>query len=141
MWTAAIAFVLVCGYHYIDNHQPSKIELKKANGWVAYFQVALKGCQFVVYGTTFSLIIEILIYLSMYIINIPSYMGLNYSPFSYAYDFNKFQFAQVSSFFWLSSIFTVLFSISQSSEAKRNNNLEYKLKEIKNLYKNKPLST
>ncbi|PHM47201.1 hypothetical protein [Xenorhabdus miraniensis] len=133
MWPVFITFVLICGYKYIDSDIPSKIELQKAQGWNAYFQVALKGGEFLIAGFIMAVFIDALLYLAMYIMNIPSYLGAKYTQFTFATDLNGFRYATASFFSWIVAISTVLMSIGQASTAKnRSENYKYRIKAIRN---------
>ncbi|PHM69520.1 hypothetical protein [Xenorhabdus sp. KJ12.1] len=132
MWPVFITFVLICGYKYIDSDIQSKIELQKAQGWNAYFQVALKGGEFLIAGFVMAVFIEILLYLAMFIMNVPTYLGAAYMQFTFATDLNGFRYATASFFSWIVVVSTVLMSIGQASIAKnRSENYEYKIKAIK----------
>lgn len=142
MWPVVVAFILVCGYKYIDNHKPSKFELKKSNGWVAYFQVALKGSEFFITGFLVAISFEFILYLSMFIVNIPAYLGAKYSKFTYANDLNLYRFATFSFFSWLVAGLTILFSVSQAAEATKKSKLpENQLKEVRDLCKKHPINS
>lgn len=119
MWTVVVAFILICGYNYINSHIPSKIELQKAQGWNAYFQVALKGCEFFLGGVCCAVLLEIILYSLMFILNILNYLGIDYEPFTFANDINNYRLWTISFFSWMVSIFSVLVSIGQASEAKK----------------------
>ncbi|MER2472862.1 hypothetical protein [Photorhabdus laumondii] len=133
MWPVFITFVLICGYKYIDSDIPSKIELQKAQGWNAYFQVALKGGEFLIAGFVMAVFINVLLYLAMYIMNVPAYLGAKYTQFTFATDLNGLRYATASFFSWIVVISTVLMSISQASIAKnRSENYAYRIKAIRN---------
>ncbi|WP_072061424.1 hypothetical protein [Xenorhabdus khoisanae] len=128
-----ITFVLICVYKYIDSDIPSKIELQKTQGWNAYFQVALNGGEFLISGFVMALFIEILLYLAMYIMNVPAYLGVEYIHFTFATDLNGFRYATASFFSWVVVASTILMSIGQASIAKnRSEHYDYKIKAIKN---------
>ena len=119
MWSVMVAFILICGYKYIDSHVPSKLELQKAQGWNAYFQVALKGCEFFIVGFIFASLLELILYSSMLFLNIPFYLGTNYKPFTFATDINNYRLWTISFFSWFVYLFVILFSVVQASEAKK----------------------
>lgn len=134
MWPIVVIFVLVCGYHYINSDIPSKSELKKAQGWNAYFQVALKGSEFLIGGAVLAIAIQVVFYGAMLILNLLYYMGIDYSKFTFADDLNNWRFITFSYFSWLVAICTILICIGQASEAKkRNNNLDLRFKLIEAL--------
>ncbi|OTQ79469.1 hypothetical protein B6D23_05395 [Gilliamella sp. N-W3] len=119
MWTVMVAFILICGYKYIDSHVPSKLELQKAQGWNAYFQVALKGCEFFVVGFIFASLLELFLYILMLFLNTPFYLGAKYEPFSFATDINNCRLWTISFFSWLVFLFSILVSVAQASKAKQ----------------------
>ncbi|WP_237388429.1 hypothetical protein [Xenorhabdus sp. Sc-CR9] len=128
MWPVFITFVLICGYNYINSDIESKIELQKAQGWNAYFQVALKGGEFLVAGFVVAVFIDILLYSLMYILNIPTYLGAKYTPFTFATYLNELRYATASFFSWIVVVSTVLISIGQASIVKnRTENYQYRI--------------
>ncbi|MBD2814870.1 hypothetical protein ID850_08850 [Xenorhabdus sp. Flor] len=132
MWPVFITFVLICGYKYIDSDIPSRIELQKAQGWNAYFQVALKGGEFLIAGFIMAVFINALLYLVMYLLNVPAYLGAKYTQFTFATDLNGFKYATASFFVWIVVISTVIMSVAQASIAKnRSENYEYRIKAIR----------
>ena len=73
MWAALIVIVLVCGYHYTNCHLPSRYRQSKAIGWNAYFDVALKGGEFLISGILIAALLVVVLYAGMSLWNIPAY--------------------------------------------------------------------
>ncbi|MBC0852643.1 hypothetical protein [Pantoea stewartii] len=120
MWAAIIVIVLVCGYHYTKCHLPSRYKQNKAVGWNAYFDVALKGSEFLFSGILIAALITVVIYLFMFFLNIPAYLFNIYLPFTFAYEFSKIRVFGLSSFSALAIAFTIIVSIGKASEATKN---------------------
>lgn len=120
MWAALIVIVLICGYHYTKCHLPSRYKQNKAVGWNAYFDVALKGSEFLFSGILISTSITAVIYLTMFFINIPAYLFDFYLPFTFAYDFSKLRVFGLSSFSALSIAFTIIVSVGKASEVTKH---------------------
>ncbi|WP_319940126.1 hypothetical protein [Xenorhabdus littoralis] len=94
--------------------------------------MALKGGEFLIAGFIMAVSIEILLYLVMYIMNAPIYLGAKYSHFTFTTDLNKFRYATASFFSWTVVIATIFMSIGQASIAKnRSENYKYRIKAIR----------
>lgn len=130
MWAALIVLVLVCGYHYTKCHLPSRYKQSKAVGWNAYFDVALKGGEFLLIGIATACIIIAFIYLGMFILNIPTYLFGWYSPFTFASTFFEMRLFGLSMFSILSMGCTILISVAKSSEATKHHKDPQKRKEM-----------
>lgn len=118
MWPVIIVFVLVLGYYYIDNDIESKHKFKKAQGWSAYFMVALKGSEFLMFGVAMTLGIEILLYLCMWLFNLLFVWG-DMSDFTFANDFNNTEVKSFNLFTLITVFFTFAVAISQTAEARK----------------------
>lgn len=118
MWPVIIVFVLVLGYLYIDSDIESKHKFKKAQGWSAYFMVALKGSEFLLYGFFVTIITQLLfLYIPMWVLNgIVSFFSEH--EFTFADDINNFRFKTISFFSWNVVFFTFIAAALESSEAK-----------------------
>lgn len=122
MWAALIVFVLVCGYHYTKCHLPSRYRQNKAVGWNAYFDVALKGGEFLISGILSAIVLSALLYIVMFAFNIFAYLGASYEKFTFASDFFDIRILGLSMFSALCLGATVIISIGQASQATKNNN-------------------
>lgn len=120
MWAALIIVVVICGYHYTKCHLPSRYKQSKAVGWNAYFDVALKGGEFLLSAILLTTFLFFLICLVMFIMNIPSYLSKWYSPFSFASDFIGVRIFGMSMFLAFTIIFTILVSAVKACEATKN---------------------
>lgn len=114
MWAALIVIVLVCGYHYTNCHLPSRYRQSKAIGWNAYFDVALKGGEFLISGILIAALLVVVLY----------------APFTFAHDFLKMQVFGLSMFPAMSIAFTIIVSIGKASEATKNHKDPQKRKAI-----------
>lgn len=110
MWAIVVVLILVCGHHYIDAHLPSQYKLKKSVGWNAYFLVAVKGFEFLILGAVAAGFLVAILYMTMWVFNVPSLFMKDYDKFTYATDLMEFRLSGFSfwSVLWLS--FTVLIS-------------------------------
>ncbi|MEE4407815.1 MULTISPECIES: hypothetical protein [unclassified Serratia (in: enterobacteria)] len=120
MWAALIVIVLVCGYHYTKCHLPSRYKQNKAVGWNAYFDVALKGGEFLISGILLACLIVILMFSAMIALNLLAYLGVPYEKFTFAKDLWSTRFFGLSMFSTLSLGCTVIMSIGQASQATKN---------------------
>lgn len=120
MWAALIIIVLVCGYHYTKCHLPSRYKQSKAVGWNAYFDVALKGGEFLISGILITALVICAIYSGMFVMNIPSYIFKLYTPFTFASDFMGLRVFGLSMKSAMAIAFTVMVSIGKASEATKN---------------------
>lgn len=135
MWPVIIVFVLVLGYYYIDSDIESKHNFKKAQGWSAYFQVALKGSEFLLSGIFLTVSIEVLLYASMYVLNIVFFWN-GAHVFTFADDLNNIRFKTFSFFSWSVAISTLLLAIGKVAEAKkRKHNPDLTSIELQKIYK------
>lgn len=114
MWAALIVIVLVCGYHYTNCHLPSRYRQSKAIGWNAYFDVALKGGEFLISGILIAALLVVILY----------------APFTFAHDFLKMRVFGLSMFSAMSIAFTIIVSIGKASEATKNHKDPQKRKAI-----------
>ncbi|EMF6669801.1 hypothetical protein RGI97_002828 [Serratia marcescens] len=130
MWAALIVIVLVCGYHYTKCHLPSRYKQNKAVGWNAYFDVALKGGEFLISGILLACVCVFLMFLLMFVLNILAYLGVPYQKFTFAHDLWKTRFFGMSMFSGLSLACTVFISIGQASQATKNSKDPQKRVEI-----------
>ncbi|VEA68484.1 Uncharacterised protein [Serratia rubidaea] len=120
MWAALIVIVLVCGYNYTKCHLPSRYKQNKAVGWNAYFDVALKGGEFLISGFLMACTLVVIIFSVMFVLNIPAYLGANYEKFSFANDLLRFRIFGLSAFSSLILGCTVIMSTLKASEAVKN---------------------
>lgn len=130
MWAALIVIVLVCGYHYTKCHLPSRYRQSKAIGWNAYFDVALKGGEFLISGVLIAAILVGILFVGMFIWNIPAYLFGWYTPFTFAHDLLKMRVFGLSMFSAMSIAFTIIVSIGKASEATKNHKDPQKRKAI-----------
>ncbi|CAM6775550.1 hypothetical protein ABUO68_000441 [Escherichia coli] len=130
MWAALIVIVLVCGYHYTNCHLPSRYRQSKAIGWNAYFDVALKGGEFLISGILIAALLVVVLYAGMSLWNIPAYLFGWYAPFTFAHDFLKMRVFGLSMFPAMSIAFTIIVSIGKASEATKNHKDPQKRKAI-----------
>jgi hypothetical protein len=119
MSAALVVVVLVCGYLYINSHIPSKILFKKSTGWQSYFQVALKGSIYLILSFMLLLIVWLAIFLSMVLLNLPFYLGLDTHQFTYAYDLWKFHIAGIGLPFVALVLTTVTLSLGESKQEEK----------------------
>lgn len=119
MWAAFIVCVLVCGYHYNKCHLPSRYKQNKATGWNAYFDVALKGGEFLISGILLAFIVWILLFIIMFAMNIPSYL-FSYTPFSFAHDLFDSRIFGLSMLSATCLSFTILVSVGKAATAKKS---------------------
>lgn len=121
MWAAIIVFVLLCGYHYTDVHLPSKYKLNKAVGWNAYFCVAMKGAEFLIQGIILWFFVVVVIYLTMFIINIPHYLFGLYDKFSFADSFLNYELLGLDVRSIILFLLTILVCITKTYQASKDN--------------------
>ncbi|MCE9870281.1 hypothetical protein LZ667_02595 [Hafnia alvei] len=121
MWAALIVIVLVCGYHYTKCHLPSRYKQSKAVGWNAYFDVALKGGEFLISGVLIASILTAIVYLLMFFLNIPTYLFGWYTEFTFASDLLSKRVFGLSMYSSACLACTVVVSIGKASEATKNN--------------------
>ncbi|WP_252253999.1 hypothetical protein [Escherichia coli] len=121
MWAALIVIVLVCGYHYTNCHLPSRYRQSKAIGWNAYFDVALKGGEFLISGILIAALLVVILYAGMSLWNIPAYLFGWYAPFTFAHDFLKMRVFGLSMFSAMSIAFTIIVSYCKYREGIRGN--------------------
>lgn len=126
----ADCYVLVCGYHYTNCHLPSRYRQSKAIGWNAYFDVALKGGEFLISGILIAALLVVVLYAGMSLWNIPAYLFGWYAPFTFAHDFLKMRVFGLSMFSAISIAFTIIVSIGKASEATKNHKDPQKRKAI-----------
>lgn len=117
MWAAAIAVILVCGYQYTRCHSPSRYRQSKAVGWNAYFDVALIGSKFLFGGILLASFTVIIMYVIMFMMNVPAYIEVTYTKFTFAYDFFGIRVFGLSMFSFLCLAGTVVVSYLRSSQA------------------------
>ncbi|CRX53887.1 MULTISPECIES: hypothetical protein [Yersinia] len=130
MWAAIIVVVLVCGYLYTSQHLPSRFKLQKAVGWNAYFLVALKGGSFLISGFFVAFFCWVVLWLLMFIGNVPYYLGANYAPFEFTYTLFNLRFMGLS----MPSITvlgcTVMVSVGAAKKADKDSKNPQKMNEI-----------
>lgn len=120
MWAALIVIILVCGYHYTKCHLPSRYKQNRAVGWNAYFDVALKGGEFLVSGILLAFLIFIIMFSAMFLLNILAYLGVPYEKFTFAQDIWKSRIFGLSMFSAVCLGCTVFMSIVQASQATKD---------------------
>ncbi|WP_312292793.1 hypothetical protein [Atlantibacter hermannii] len=122
MWAALVIIVLVCGYHYTNCHLPSRYKQNRAVGWNAYFDVALKGGEFLLGGILLTFCIVAFLYSAMFLLNIPFYFGAVYTKFTFASDLLSMRLMGLSMLSSLTIACTIMISIGQATNATKNNN-------------------
>lgn len=120
MWAALIIIILVCGYNYTKCHLPSRYRQNRAVGWNAYFDVALKGGEFLLNGVFFSSLLFIILFSLMFILNIPAYFMDEYNKFTFASDFWDVRVFGLGMFSAVCVGWAVVASYIQSSKAKKD---------------------
>ena len=134
MWAALIVCVLVCGYHYNKCHLPSRYKQNKATGWNAYFDVALKGGEFLISGMLLAFIFWVALYFIMLLMNIPTYIFDLYSPFSFATDLFNARLFGLSMPSAICLGFTIAVSLAKAAEAKKSHqNADERIKAFKEI--------
>ncbi|EFB5461391.1 hypothetical protein FNW50_12470 [Escherichia coli] len=116
--------------HYTNCHLPSRYRQSKAIGWNAYFDVALKGGEFLISGILIAALLVVVLYAGMSLWNIPAYLFGWYAPFTFAHDFLKMRVFGLSMFPAMSIAFTIIVSIGKASEATKNHKDPQKRKAI-----------
>ncbi|PHM61215.1 hypothetical protein [Xenorhabdus ishibashii] len=114
---ALVLVVLVCGYFYTSNHLPSRFKQKEAIGWNAYFDVALNGSLFLIQGIALSIVVWIILFLLMFFLNIPLYLGCECTPFRFAFTIFNSSFLGLKMPLFLTLGMTIAICISSSRDA------------------------
>ncbi|MDH2923800.1 hypothetical protein EV693_105107 [Nicoletella semolina] len=78
----AVMLILILGYYYSSNYLPERFKLKRSAGWESYVLLGSHGIKFVVRGTLFVLVMWGFLYALSALLNIFTYFGFNYQPFS-----------------------------------------------------------
>ncbi|MEY8185560.1 hypothetical protein AB9C95_11215 [Serratia marcescens] len=120
MSAALVVVVLVCGYLYINSHIPSKILFKKTTGWQSYFQVALKGSIYLTIAFLLLSFVWSIAFILMFILNIPTFLGADYSKFTFAIDLLEFKIAGLGFPFILLVALTSALSFGESKQVEKN---------------------
>lgn len=142
MWAFVIVFILICGYRYVDTHLPSRYKLNKAVGWNAYFCVGAKGIEFLWGGILLTALLIFYLYASMFILNIPAYLGAKYEHFTYAGDFLDQRFFGLSALSSLCLASAAIVSLKRTSKVdKYNASLENRINYFREIAKDSAIES
>ncbi|CAI2487368.1 hypothetical protein [Serratia proteamaculans] len=115
-----VMIVLVCGYWYTNNHYQSRVKHARSNGWNSYFQVALHGCKFFLYGIIASLVVWLLACVADFLLNIPLFMKSDlYTPVAIHGWMADKSFIEQPLLLWLAASFAIVVAFTEGTQAKQ----------------------
>lgn len=114
-----VMIVLVCGYWYTNNHYQSRVKHARSNGWNSYFQVALHGCKFFLYGILASAVIWMLACSLDVLLNVPLLFNDRlYAPTNIHGWMADKAFMAEPFLLWLAAIFAIVVAFTAGNQAK-----------------------
>ncbi|HCU0428844.1 hypothetical protein [Serratia marcescens] len=113
-----VMIILVCGYWYTNNHYQSRVKHARSNGWNSYFQVALHGCKFFLYGILASLVVWIFSCLLDFLLNLPLLIKEWYEPVTIHGWMADKTFIEQPFLLWFAAAFAILISFTEGNQAK-----------------------
>jgi hypothetical protein len=114
-----VMIILVCGYWYTNNHYQSRVKHARSNGWNSYFQVALHGCKFFLYGIVISAVIWALFLVLDFLFNMPLlYIHNLYTPTDLHGWMSDKTFMTEPFLLWLAASFAIVIAFAEGSQAR-----------------------